>query len=190
MTLYGIAFEHKPWSVFGDAEKIRPFNPLVRVPTLVLGNGDVLIESHIILDHLDSLVPAEQRMFPGAEPARHQALKVSSLAMGLADKAVSLFYEKRLHDVTSDIWVDRCRGQIGGVVQALETDRAKRTGPYWFGGKIGHADIAVAVALRFVTDAHSGIVTMAAFPALRAHAEMLEAVPVFQTISQPFIPPS
>ena len=34
MTLYEIAFEHRPWSVFGDAEKIRPYNPLVRVPTL------------------------------------------------------------------------------------------------------------------------------------------------------------
>ena len=45
LTLYGMAFEHRPWSVFGDTEKIRPYNPLVRVPTLVLDDGEVLIIS-------------------------------------------------------------------------------------------------------------------------------------------------
>ena len=34
LTLYELPFVHRPWSVFGDAEKIRPFNPLTRVPTL------------------------------------------------------------------------------------------------------------------------------------------------------------
>src|SRR6185437_2588184 len=91
MTLYGIAFEHRPWSTFGDADKIRAYNPLTRVPTLVLDSGEVLIESHLMLDHLDSRVPAERRMFPIAEPARRRALKVAALATGMADKSVSLF---------------------------------------------------------------------------------------------------
>jgi glutathione S-transferase len=58
LTLYDLPFEHRPWSTFGDADKIRPYNPLTRVPTLVLDDGEVLIESHSILDYLDSLVPA------------------------------------------------------------------------------------------------------------------------------------
>lgn len=32
-ALYDLAFEHRPWSTFGDAERIRPYNPLLRVPT-------------------------------------------------------------------------------------------------------------------------------------------------------------
>ena len=28
LDLYGLAFEHRPWSVFGDGDKIRSFNPL------------------------------------------------------------------------------------------------------------------------------------------------------------------
>ena len=44
MRLYGMAFEHKPWSVFGDADKIAQYNPLMRVPTLVLNTGEALIE--------------------------------------------------------------------------------------------------------------------------------------------------
>ena len=45
LRLYGLPFEHRPWSTFGDADKIAPFNPLRRVPTLVLDGGEVLIES-------------------------------------------------------------------------------------------------------------------------------------------------
>lgn len=190
LTLYGLPFEHRPWSVFGDADKIRAYNPLVRVPTLVLDDGEVLIESHSILDYLDRLVPADRAMFPASGPARYQALKVAALATGLADKAVSLFYERRLHKEASDIWVDRCRAQIVAVLAALEAARAGRAGDYWFGDRIGHADIAVAVALRHLTEAHPGLVSMADFPALTAHAARLEALPVFQTIAQPFIPPT
>ena len=53
LTLYGIAFEQRPWSVFSDADRIRPYNPLTRVPTLILDDGDVLIESGAIIDYVD-----------------------------------------------------------------------------------------------------------------------------------------
>ena len=190
LVLYGLAFEHQPWSVFGDADKIAALNPLIRVPVLVLDDGFVLTDSHMILDHLDHLVNKKLVMFPRHEPERYRALKVAALATGLADKAVSLFYERRLHEVASETWDARCRRQMGGVVAALEPDRASRPGPWWFGEALGHADIAVACALRFATDAHPGVLDMAACPALTAHCATLEATPVFQTISQPFIPPS
>ncbi|CAN5523295.1 glutathione S-transferase family protein [soil metagenome] len=189
MRLYGLPFEHKPWSTFGDADKIRPYNPLTRVPTLVLDDGDVLSESHIILDYLDSLVPVERRMFPVAEPARNRALKVAALATGAADKAVSLFYEKRLHTDVSDMWVTRCRTQISGALTLLETERAAKSGPYWFGNAIGHADIAVTAALRFIGDAHGDLIALDRYPTLKRTAEQMEAMPVFTEISQPFIPP-
>jgi glutathione S-transferase len=190
LTLYGLAFEHRPWSTFGDADKIRPYNPLTRVPTLVLDDGDVLIDSTPILDYLDSLMPADKRMFPGAEPERHRALKVATMAVHTAEKAVSLFYEKALHKETSDLWVSRCRLQISGTLGTLEKDRAARKTPYWFGDRIGHADIAVAAALRFINDAHASMISVADFPALAAHSRQHEAMTVFQAISQAFIPPA
>lgn len=190
LTLYKMPFEHKPWSTFGDAEKIRPYNPLTRVPTLVLDDREVLIESHIILDYLDSLVPAADRLFPVAEPARHQALKVAALATGISEKAVSLFYERALHKEASDVWTKRCSVQISGALGELETNRKTRVGDTWFGDRIGHADIAIACALRFIPEAHPGLIAMSDFPALSADAARLEAMPVFQTIAQRFIPPA
>ncbi|MBL0931445.1 MAG: glutathione S-transferase family protein [Alphaproteobacteria bacterium] len=190
LKLYGLPFEHRPWSTFGEADKIRAYNPLLRVPTLVLLDGDVLIESHAILDYVDSLVPAGKRLYPVAEPDRHRAIKVAALATGFADKAVSLFYEKVLHDKASTTIDTRWRDQIGGALNALEADRASRTTQYWFGGAIGHADIAVACALRHARDAHPGLIPFDRLPALAAHSQLCEALPVFREISQVFIPPS
>lgn len=190
LTLYGLAFEQRPWSVFGEADKIRAYNPLTRVPTLVLANGEALLESHSILDYLDSLVPPEQALFPRQEPLRHQALRVAALATGLGEKAVSLFYEKRLHQTVSDIWTARCRQQIEATLAVLEAEHASRRSEFWFGDRLGHADIAVAVVIRFLGEAHPGLVSLTPYPQLAALAAKLEALPVFQQIQQPFIPPA
>jgi glutathione S-transferase len=190
LTLYSLPFEHKPWSTFSDADKIRPYNPLTRVPTLVLDDGGVLQDSHIILDYVDSLVPASRAMFPREEPARHQALAVAALATGLGEKAVSLFYEKLLHKEVSELWIKRCLAQITATLAAMEADRAGRTSPYWFGDRIGHADVAVACVLRFVSDAHGATVSLTDMPALRGHGARMEELPVFKTVMQPFIPPT
>lgn len=186
LTLYDIAFEHRPWSVFGDAEAVRALNPLMRVPTLVLDDGTVLTDSHMMLDYLDSQVAAP--MFPRTEPARHRALRVATLGCGLAEKSVSLFYERRLHDVTSATWEARCATQIGSVLAALEAERPES--PWWFGDRIGHADIAVACAWRFATEAHPGLIAPADYPRLAAHAAKAEALEVFQHIQQAFVAPA
>ena len=55
MQLLDIAYEHADWSVGRDFERIRQHNPLGRVPTLVLDDGEALLESAAILDYLDDL---------------------------------------------------------------------------------------------------------------------------------------
>jgi glutathione S-transferase len=190
LILYGIPFEHWPWSVFSDADRIREYNPLTRVPVLLLDTGEALVDTHLIIDHIDSLVSETQVMAPRAEPARHQALRIAGLASGMSDKVVSLYYENALHQTVSEVWVERCLGQIRGTLAVLERDRAGRSGLYWFGDRIGHADIAVAASLRHAVDSHPGVISLDGFPALTAHSAALEALPVFQAISQPFIPPS
>ena len=190
LRLYEMEFEHRPWSTFGDGDKIAPFNPLRRVPTLVLFDGEVLIDSAAILDFLDEEVGPSRAMLPPSGPARRAALKVCALATGLADKAVALVYERALHPQTSDMWLARCRGQIEAVLDALETSRAASNAPFWFGADISHADIAFACAWRFATEAHPGVVAPARWPALGKAAAHCEALAVFDEIKQAFIPPS
>jgi glutathione S-transferase len=190
LRLYGLAFEHRPWSTFGDADKLAPYNPLRRVPTLLLDGGEALIESTAILDYLDELMGADKAMIADKGPARRQALRICALATGLGDKAVSLLYERVLRQDQSKIWVERCEAQIGGVLEVLEKERAAVNTPYWFGTRIGHADVAVACVLRFTSEAHPQLFNAARYPALAAHAARCEALPPFQEIMQPLAPPS
>ena len=186
---YGLAFEHRPWSIIRDAGRLQEVNPLIRVPTLVLDDGDVLIESNLILDHLDGLAAPERRLAPTVEPERHRVLKVCALATGVADKGVSLFYEKALHKETSDVWEERCRSQIAATLAMLERDRASHPDGCWFGG-FTHADIAVAACLRHVNEAHPGLIDWTRLPSLDDHCRRMEALPLFREISQPFDAPA
>jgi glutathione S-transferase len=190
LRLYDRPFEHRPWSTFGEGDKIAPYNPLRRVPTLVLDDGEALIESMAILDYLDELVGPEKAMIAARGPQRRHALKICALATGLGDKAVSLVYERVLRKDALKLWVERCEAQIGGVLEVMEAERAAIATPFWFGDRIGHADIAVACVLRFTGEAHPQLFASARYSALAAHAARCEALPVFQEIVQPLIPPS
>jgi glutathione S-transferase len=160
------------------------------VPTLLLDGGEALIESTAILDYLDELAGPDKAMVARSGPERRQALKICALATGLGDKAISLLYERVLRKDALKLWVGRCEAQIGGVLDALEKERAAVATPYWFGTRIGHADIAVACALRFTGEAHPALLDAARYPALTAHAGACEALPPFKEIVQPLSPPS
>src|SRR4051812_36192958 len=81
-----------------DAETLTPApdlleqNPLGKIPTLVLENGDTLYDSRVILEYLDvlgggALIPQGSRRFA--------ALRLQALADGLMDAAVPQMYELR-----------------------------------------------------------------------------------------------
>jgi glutathione S-transferase len=190
LRFYGIPFEHTPWSTFGDAEKIALYNPLMRVPTLVLDDGEVIIESTAILDYLDEISGPSRALIPDCGHVRREVLHICALATGLGDKAVSLLYERVLRGEESQRWVSRCRAQIAGVLESLEEDRARHKTRFWFGDQITHADIAVACVIRFTREAHAGLFDAARYPALDRHAETCEALQPFQDIVQPLAPPS
>ena len=75
------------------------------------------------------------------------------------------------------------------MLEVLEKERAAVKTPYFFGERIGHADIAVACVLRFTGEAHPALFAAARYPALTAHAARCEALPPFQEIVQPLAPP-
>ena len=188
LRFYGLPFEHRPWSTFGDADKIAPYNPLRRVPTLLLDGGEALIESTAMLDYLDELVGPDKAMMVERGEVRRRQLRICALGSGLADKGVSLIYERVLRKDQLQLWVERCETQIGGVLDMLEKERAAVKTPYWFGETIGHAYIMVACALRFVGEAHPALFD-ARYPALQAHAATCEALRPFIEIVQRLDPP-
>ena len=190
LRLYGIAFEHRPWSTFGDADKIAPYNPLRRVPTLVLDDGEALIESAMILDYLDDLRRPRQ-----GDDRRRAASAAAALAdLRAGDGARRQGRQPALRARAAqgkqlDLWVERCKAQISAACSTCWKRSAprsrRRTGS---ARRIGHADIAVACVLRFTGEAHPALFD-ARYPALKAHSARCEALPPFQEIVQPLAPP-
>src|SRR5882672_228337 len=75
MNLLAMPFEHRNWSVGKNFDRIREFNPLGRVPTLVLDDGESLIESATILDYLDDFVGPARSLLPPAGRDRREAAR-------------------------------------------------------------------------------------------------------------------
>ena len=183
MRLYGLEFEHNRWSVFGNADDLAKVNPLIRVPTLVLDTGEALIETAAIVDYLDGLVPPEKRLLPQTQPARYRTQNIVSLASGISDMAVRLFYELRLHDQPSDIYVARLTRQLEQTLAALNDLPL-------LAGDLSQAEIAVTCMYRHLAECHPKIAFKGRYPKLEAMCAAFEVHPIFVEISQAFIAPA
>lgn len=183
---HGIAFDHRPWSTFSDADRIRPYSPLLRVPVLVTDDGTALTDSTVILDYVETLVPPEDRLVPEG-PDRAPVLRALGLLTGVADKAVSMFYERVMHDTPAQGWIARCTAQIRDTLVVLDSERG--TGAFWFGDRIRQADITLACVWRFLSEAHPDLAPAADYPRLAAAGNAMEETEPFRRLSQPFIPP-
>ena len=182
---YALPFEHRPWSVWGDSAKIAHYNPLRRVPTLILDDGSALVETFAVLDYLDELVPAERVLLPRSGALRRDGLRVAGLASGVADKAVSVLYSSLDLVKPSQIWSDRCRSQVLETLALLDAERATRGTLYWLGDSLSHADIALSCSYRFTCEALPDLFEPSRFPALAAQASRCEALPPFQLVYLP-----
>ena len=65
LNAMGMTFELDAVPVFDKPELVTKYNPLTRVPALVLDDGEALIDSSVILDALDE---------PGIAPTTHLML--------------------------------------------------------------------------------------------------------------------
>jgi glutathione S-transferase len=193
MNLCGIAYEHAAWSVGADFERIRKYNPLVRVPTLVLDGGEVLLESAALLDYLDELVGPQHALLPRAGRERRTALRLMALASGAADKGREQIYERafRPAEKRHDPWLVRCRTQMHGALGVLERHASERgTGRWLIGERLTHADITLVCAFTFLGDALNVNEDGTTYPALGALAARCEALPEFAATRAVFVAPS
>ena len=192
LKLCGIAFEHGDWSIGADFERIRQYNPLVRVPTLVLDDGEVLLESQALLDYLDELVGPQRALLARVGRERRTALKLMAIAVGAADKAREQVYERafRPPEKRHEPWLGRCRTQMHGALSELERHAAERgTGRWLVGERMTQADITAVCAFTFLTEALALSAHTAPYPALRALAARCEALPEFQSTRVEFFVP-
>lgn len=199
MTLLDLPFEHRNWSVGRDFERIRAYNPLGRVPVLVPADGEApgeaLIESAMILEHLDDVVGAERALMPPGGAGRREALRILAFATGAVEKSLQIVMERvfRPEAIHHPPFVERCRAQMRGALGELDricaaaADREWLIGDMSARGRITQADITVGC---FVTYLHEAVPeSLDAWPALRARVARYEALLVFQRFHVPFDAP-
>ncbi len=191
MRVLGVAFEHVPWSIGSDQQRVAELNPLGQVPAVVLDDGEVLVDSNAILDHLDQLA-GPRALVPASGADRRRVLQLATIALGVADKARLQATERFFRPASTrhEPYVERLRTQMLGAGSSLERTCRERAGAEWlFGSALSQADISLGCALTYAKEAAGFPLDDHAFTALRERHARIEALPMFREIYTPFDAP-
>jgi glutathione S-transferase len=150
--------------------EVAAANPLAKVPTLVLDDGQALYDSRVIVEYLDHL--SGGRLTPAGED-RWRVLRDQAAADGLMDAALLARYERALRPAELK-WAEWDAGQIGKIERALDLFEAEFQ-PATGAPQIG--DIAVACALSYLDFRFPDLAWRNGRPKLTAFGEAFEARP-------------
>lgn len=186
LKLQGISFEHLSLSVFSTFDEFRAFNPVVKAPTLILDDGQVLMDSTLILDYAQHCLGASRSLLPDTASERVTALRHIGLALAACEKTVQIVYERNLRpsEKQHEPLMARFRAQLLEAYNALEADglKAAASGDE---SHMGLSEVSVAVAWRFTQLMLPEIVKCEDFPVLRQFSAWAEELPVF--LSTPIV---
>ncbi len=180
MRLLGVEYEHRPLSVLRTYDEFRTVNPLVKVPTLVCDDGEMLIDSSLIIDHIESLVG--RSLMPEKTNDRRRALQLIGVSLIAMEKVAQSIYERKMRPEEYQYapWLQRVYEQLGSALDWLEESLSGQSDDEWlFGSEITQADISVAIAWRFAEYAAQSEARPEAHPALVAFSARAEALPEF-----------
>jgi glutathione S-transferase len=180
LVVLDLPFEHHSVSVFRHFDDFAKINPVVKAPTLIEDDGSLLVDSTLILDHLDHKVAPARRLMPEDPAARQYALAVIGFALAATEKVMQNVYERNLRpsECQYEPWVERVQTQMHAAFGIVEKLIAGKTG--WLcGDRLMQPDITVAVAWRFTQFMLGEVVDPARYPALAAFSARAEALPEF-----------
>ena len=174
---YGIPYEQRDLSGFGNRAEVRAANPLGRIPALVLDGGETLIDSAAIVDHLDETHGGDRPSTPRGGSDRRAVLKVAAMMMGACDKGLHAAYERNHHppEKLHQPWIDDCLVQMKTALAAV--DAMTEPGQFLLLGRLTQADITAFIAERLARGL--GIDTESEMPRLRALTKRLIEQPAF-----------
>lgn len=176
-----LPFEHAAVSVFSTFEQFQKINPVVKAPTLVCDNGEVLMDSTLILDYLEALAGPQRSLMPAALEPRISALRVIGLALAACEKSVQIVYEKQLRpaDKQHAPWLERVGGQLQAAYRELEQELHKHPLPQ--DGQLDQAGITLAVAWGFTQMMVADQLDASQFPKVQAFSAYAEQLPAFRS---------
>jgi glutathione S-transferase len=145
LRLLGLRFEHSAISVFSTFAQFQGINPVVKAPLLVCDDGQVLMDSTLIIEYAQALAAPHKSLMPTSLADHLQALRVIGLALAARKKSVQILYERILRPTEKqhEPWPTRVNGQLLAANGALEYElkrqplactSAHQPGQYQHGG--------------------------------------------------------
>ena len=174
MISRGLPYEHEPVNAYREFEVASRYNPVAKVPSLVLDDGEILIESSAILDYLNELVPSAPLIPAGSRP-RRATLKLAAIGHGICEQSVRLSGARRVPVPESD--TQRWRAQVLGGLSAL--DAVAGEGGALRAAPLDVAGITAIVALDLLALINSDLEILPAIPRLAEFAAQYRETPPF-----------
>ena len=130
---------------------IASFNPLGKVPCLIMEGGEAMFDSRVIVECLDTLSPVG-KLIPQQGRERAEVKTWEALADGVMDAGVLWRLEAtwvhRAANERSQAWMDRQRGKVEAGIAAMAKGLGEK--PFCSGIHLSLSDIAVGCALGWI----------------------------------------
>lgn len=177
--LLGLKFEHQSLSVFRNMAEFHMINPVIKAPTLVCDDGEVLMDSTLILAYAEALANPRTLM-PSTLKALTRELGLIGLALAATEKSVQIVYERGLRppEKQHEPWLSRITKQLldayGVLESTLDSCYLGETS-----STLRQSGISIGVAWHFTQQMLPEVVPEERFPRLAAYSAILEALPEF-----------
>jgi glutathione S-transferase len=170
--------------VWAPQTRIQEFNPLGKVPCLIMEDGGAVFDSRAIVEYLDTLTPVSH-LIPGNGRERIEVRTWESLADGMLDAAilVRLEHTQRPPSQQSAAWVERQMSKVGAALKSASSGLGER--PWCNGQSYTLADIALGCALGWIEFRFPSIDWRRPYPNLARHYDKLSARPSFVDTAPP-----
>lgn len=165
-----------PWAA--DTQ-VPSFNPLGKVPVLILDDGATLYDSRVIVEYLDTVTPVS-RLIPEGNRQRISVKRWEALADGVVDAAALIFIERtqRPPEHQSADWIVRQEQKVFRGLEAMSEELGEKK---WCTGDLMNlADIATGCALGYLDFRFSEIKWREAHPNLAKLADRLNELEPFK----------
>jgi len=127
---------------------VKQYNPLGKVPVLILDDGESLYDSRVIVEYLDHRTPVT-KLVPNEHGARIAVIRWEALADGICDAAVAAMLEGRKPEAQqSKALIDKQLGKVTAGLEALNKDIAKKK--WCVNETFSLADISLGCMLGYI----------------------------------------
>lgn len=165
-----------PWS---PDTKVSEFNPLGKVPVLVLDDGSTLFDSRVIVEYLDTVTPVS-RLIPEGNRQRIAVKRWEALADGITDSAALIFIERnqRAPEHQSHAWITRQEQSVFRGLEAMSEELGEKK--WCTGDSMNLSDIATGCALGYLDFRFTEIKWREAHPNLAKLVDRLNEMKAFK----------